>query len=310
MASMLALCKESRSVALVRFPVPALAAPHDVRIRVTVAGLCRTDSLVAEGRLPCRDGVVLGHEFVGTVDAIGPAVTAVRCGDHVVVNPIIACGSCGVCVTSDAINCPYRTMLGVEHDGAFAEFTVVSETQVHVVGTRLRSERGAYVEPLAAALAVLRVPQVLHGPGLILGRNRFATLLERAFHQAGITEVATYDPTSDAPRTCDTFAWAVETHLTAAHIAEMIRLVRPGGTVIVKSRTPDDVAMNWLPAVTKRLHLVGANYGSFEQAIRLLSFNQIAVDDLIGQTYPLSEWPKAFTEAQRAGAAKIFLRPE
>src|SRR5204863_1777314 len=78
MATMRAVVRRGSAVALERLPVPELVGPDDVRVRVAVAGLCRTDLLVAAGKLPSADPVVLGHEFAGTIDALGPAVAGLR----------------------------------------------------------------------------------------------------------------------------------------------------------------------------------------------------------------------------------------
>lgn len=73
---MRALLKEGGSVRLARVPEPVIAAGDDVLVRVAFAGVCRTDLLVAEGRLPSRDPIVLGHELSGVVAAAGPSARA------------------------------------------------------------------------------------------------------------------------------------------------------------------------------------------------------------------------------------------
>src|SRR5438552_2979850 len=108
MATMRAVVKRGANVSLGRVPVPDLANPDDIRLRVTVAGLCRTDLLVAAGKLPSADSVVLGHEFAGVVDAVGPAVRGLRPGDRVAVRPLVPFGDCGVCRSGDDINRPRR----------------------------------------------------------------------------------------------------------------------------------------------------------------------------------------------------------
>lgn len=313
MATMLALRKDTQGPTLVRVPVPELHSADDVRIRVTVAGICRTDVLVAEGRMPSREQVILGHEFAGVVESAGPQAMHVTAGQRVVVNPIFGCGTCSICMAvngSDAINCPYRTMLGVDYDGAFAEYVVVPVRNVFPVGTRLNDVLGAYVEPIAAALGVLNGSGLQPAQrGVIVGRNRFAVLVERILQQAGFKQVTLYDPHTDAPFPCDSFDFAIETQLTTTTLAEMIRLVQPRGTVILKSRTPDAVAVSLYPAIVKQLRFHAVNYGSFDKAIRLLTFDQLSLDGLLGPVYALSDFAYAFAEAQQHEAAKIFLQP-
>ena len=83
MDTMQAIVKCGSSVAVRSVPVPIVRAADDVVIRVAVAGVCRTDLYVAAGRLPCPDPLILGHEFAGTVHAVGSAVTAVTPGQPV-----------------------------------------------------------------------------------------------------------------------------------------------------------------------------------------------------------------------------------
>src|SRR4051794_13045275 len=95
--TMRALVKEGGSVRLARVPEPTLAADDDVIVRVAFAGICRTDLLVASGRLPSRDPIVLGHELSGVVVARGPAARHLREGDRVTVAPLLACRRCVRC---------------------------------------------------------------------------------------------------------------------------------------------------------------------------------------------------------------------
>src|SRR4051794_36535867 len=124
MSDMIAVVKQGRSLSLARIPRPELAHLDDVRIRVAAAGICRTDLYVAEGRLPSRDPVVLGHEFSGVVDGVGAGVRGVRPGDRVTAIPWVACGRCEECHQPDPVpaplRCPRGAMLGVDRDGAFA----------------------------------------------------------------------------------------------------------------------------------------------------------------------------------------------
>src|SRR5262249_21566407 len=119
MPTMRALVKRGSRLELCEVPVPSING-DEVLVRVAVAGLCRTDRQVARGQIPAADPLILGHEFAGTVEAVGWNVWGVRPGQRVAVRPVFGCGACAVCQGGDEINCPKRTMLGVEHDGAFA----------------------------------------------------------------------------------------------------------------------------------------------------------------------------------------------
>src|SRR5205085_1715589 len=100
MPSMNALVKQGRSLAVRSVPVPSVG-DGEVRIRVRMAGLCRTDVSVARGLLGRADPIIPGHEFAGEVDAVGPGVTGLRPGDRVCVMPVMGCRACAVCASGD-----------------------------------------------------------------------------------------------------------------------------------------------------------------------------------------------------------------
>lgn len=119
-------------LAVADLPVPPLAGPHDVRVRVRAAALNRLDLFVAEG-LP---GVayqfphVVGADGAGVVEAVGSAVTAVRPGDEVLINPGVSCGSCAECRAGEESLCPAFQLVGEHRHGTAAEYAVVPEANL------------------------------------------------------------------------------------------------------------------------------------------------------------------------------------
>src|SRR5262245_47111814 len=124
MGTMTALVRHGSWVGLRALPRPC---PQDgeVVVRVVVAGICRTDLHVAQGRLAAADPVVLGHEFAGVVEEVGPGAGGVKPGDRVAVMPMLPCGLCAACSSGDELVCLEPTLLGVDRDGAFAELVAV-----------------------------------------------------------------------------------------------------------------------------------------------------------------------------------------
>jgi threonine dehydrogenase-like Zn-dependent dehydrogenase len=311
MATMRAVVKRGSAVALCRVPVPEPVHPGDVRVRVSVAGLCRTDLLVASGRLSATDPVTLGHEFAGTVDAVGPDVRSMRPGDRVAVNPVLPCGRCTTCEAGDTINCPYRSMLGVDRDGAFAEFVVVPAANVVPVPPHVSDLAAAYAEPVAAALAVFNAGIRPHQKGVVFGANRFARLVERLLRGAGFDDLTVYDYRKPHLLLLpgDAFDFVIETELSRNILAHMIWVAKPGGALVLKSRVPKDVAVDFLPAIRKQLVFRGVNYGPFRKAVGLLVEGQLDLSDLLGPVRPLEEFEAAFAEARGREGQKLFLRP-
>lgn len=119
---------------LVERPVPE-PGPGEVRVRVEVCGVCRTDLHVAEGDLaPRRAEVVPGHEVVGRVDALGPGTVRFRPGDRVGVAWLHrACGACRFCARGDENLCSEPVFTGWDADGGYAEHTVAPEDFVYPI---------------------------------------------------------------------------------------------------------------------------------------------------------------------------------
>ncbi len=257
------------------FPRPTLEAADDVRVRVVLSGVCRTDVAVARGELACAEPRVLGHETAGVVEAVGPAVRALRVGERVACLPRVD-----------------GARLGVERDGGFAETLLVPERGLVPIPPGLDWRRAAFVEPVAACLAVARAP--LSGRVRVVGEGRIAELTRRILRALG------HD---DADGVADV---VVETGGTDASLAEALRGVRDGGMVVLKSRPSAALRLDVADVVTRELRLVGVGWASFEEAFALLQAG-LPVTDLLGEVLPL----EAFDALLGADEAKKrFIAPE
>jgi len=303
MPTMTAIRKVGARAELCRTEVPR-PGPGEVQVRVEAAGVCRTDLFVARGTLAAADGVVLGHEFAGVVSALGDGVTNVRHGDRAAVLPLLPCRCCALCDKGDPINCPRRTMLGVDRDGAFAAFTVVPAELVYPLPATVPFTAAAYAEPIAAALGVLGVGLSPQSRGLVMGGNRFALLIERLLRLHGFHDLLVGDETAG-----DEFDFVIETGLRADTLERMTRAARPGGTLVLRSRRPGPVALDVLAAVTKQLTIRAAGYGPFRRALGLLVEGALGLDGLLGPSFPLEDFAAVFDRAGRDEGVKLFFAP-
>jgi threonine dehydrogenase-like Zn-dependent dehydrogenase len=308
MPTMNAIVKTGATVALAQVPIPAVGEDQ-VRIRVSMVGVCRTDVQVARGQIVSADPLILGHECAGIVDAVGPAVRGFAKGTHVAVRPVFGCLKCEICIGGDEINCPWRTMLGLEHAGAFAEYVCVPARCVVDIPTRTPWQVAAYAEPVAAALAMYE-PSLARGHILIVGRNRFALLVERLLRILGADKITIYDlQKGDIAPPPDSFDVVIETGLTSNTLSAMIRAARPRATLILKSRQPIPVAVDLRSAILKQLTFRAVNYGLFSQAVALLVENVIDPSAMCGSVYPLEAFAEVFALAEQDEAAKLFFDP-
>ena len=142
---------ESRPLELVESPVPQPKA-KEVLVKISACGVCHTELDEIEGRLQPKLPVVLGHEIVGTVEALGPEATRWRMGDRVGIAWInSACGQCRFCREGNENLCPEFKGTGCHADGGYAQYVAVSEDYAYLIPDRFSDTQAA---PLLCAGAI------------------------------------------------------------------------------------------------------------------------------------------------------------
>src|SRR3954449_7780439 len=130
--------------------------PTDVLVKVKVASICGTDLHIyqwdqwAQGRI--HPPLIPGHEFCGEVVAFGDEVTSVKEGDFVSAEMHVACGKCLLCRTGEAHICQNVKIIGVDADGAFAEYVVIPETNIWKLDPAIPQEYASILDPLGNAV--------------------------------------------------------------------------------------------------------------------------------------------------------------
>lgn len=130
-----------------------------ILIRVAYAGICGSDISVYLGKHPrAKAPLIMGHEFSGTVEAIGAGVkTSLKMGDAVVVNPLYFCGKCRACLQGNTHVCRSLRLYGTDTDGGMAEYAAVPEESVYRLPEGLPLSTAALVEPVAVVVHGLRM---------------------------------------------------------------------------------------------------------------------------------------------------------
>lgn len=129
--------------------LPAITAPDQVLMKVKRVGLCGSDNHIYHGSNPfVVYPRVIGHEFAGTVEAVGEAVTNVKVGDHVVGEPIEFCGECYACRQGRGNVCQNLTVYGVHKDGGAQEYIVMPAAHVYKVEDSIPWNTAVLAEPL------------------------------------------------------------------------------------------------------------------------------------------------------------------
>ncbi|MBU6450968.1 MAG: alcohol dehydrogenase catalytic domain-containing protein [Cyanobacteria bacterium REEB67] len=307
---MKALVKEGRRLAVQKIAPPALEADGQVIVQVIMAGLCRTDLYAASGILKTPDSLVLGHEFAGVISE--SSSNNFKAGDRVVVNPLLSCGHCRHCLNQTHGACGLAEFIGIDRQGCFAGYINVPAASIYRIPETLPFQSGAYAEPVAAALAVLKTGIKPEQKGLMIGANRFSQLLQKIMRVYGFANIDRFDPIKEGATANleeSSYDYVIETLIDSKILATMVRVVKPGGIIILKSRQHEEISFKLADLIKKEPILHVVNYGSFDEAIDLLSSGRIEIDDLIDGVYPLEQFRKVFSGAQGNEALKPFFAP-
>lgn len=283
-----------------RIHLPPLASNH-ARIRVQTVGICRTDQLVVEGQLKTARPMIPGHELSGVIAEIDSQVSpqlGFRAGQNVTINPLLPCESCVFCCQGQFSDCQNTRFVGVDLWGACGQYLDVPVASLHLIPPNtLPPAHVVFAEPVAASLAVLDTSITTAGNGVIVGGNRIAVLTQRILLAHGFTDVPVLTLGQFAKVPDHHFDFAIEAGVDTKGMNLIVQKLRPGATLVVKSRCYQPfecISANWLP---KRPRLEFAHYGSFPKAIELLQTERVRVDDLVGDTFPLRECVQAFRHA-------------
>jgi threonine dehydrogenase-like Zn-dependent dehydrogenase len=294
--------------------------PGELLIRVDLAGICATDLEIVRGYMQFTG--IPGHEFVGTV-AAGPPEWL---GRRVVGEINAPCGTCDLCTRGLPTHCRRRTVLGIAgRDGAFAEYLCLPPANCHRVPDHVPDVAAVFVEPLAAAVQVIRQCPVDAGMRVsVLGSGRLGLLVGAVLADAGAAPLV-------IGRNPRSLAVAAQLGLRTARLAEVQpaadydvvvdctgapdglrlaqQLVRPRGTIVLKSTYAEPAPLDLAPLVIHEITVIGSRCGPFDAALELLARGAIDVGPLVSATYPLSEGVPAFEAAAGPDCIKVLLRP-
>jgi len=139
------LVKAPLEVEVVDVPKPEITAPDEVLIKVRYGGICGSDiGIYSGGNAFATYPRIIGHEFAGTVEAVGDAVKDLAPGDLVSVDIVNSCGHCYACRTGHHNVCKDLEVTGVHRDGGFAEYFKVRREMVYKLDKAKLSEAMAW----------------------------------------------------------------------------------------------------------------------------------------------------------------------
>lgn len=317
---MLALVLDGTPRLVFDHPRPRRSA-GEARVRMRLAGICDTDLQLARGYMGFRG--VPGHEFVGEVIECDRSEWQ---GRRVVADINAGCGHCDDCTLRDGHHCPRRSVVGIlDRDGALAEELVVPERCLVAVPDHVPDEHAVFAEPLAAALHVLDAVETSRSDhAVVLGDGKLGLLIALALTTAGlpVTLVGHHRSKLAIARAAGIEVFlehevrgklegvplVIEATGSEHGLGLALQLVRPRGTVVLKTTVAGTVAVDLSTVVVNEITLVGSRCGDLRRAMEWLARGAIDPTCLISARYPLTRADEALNRAATRGVLKVLVQ--
>jgi L-idonate 5-dehydrogenase len=315
--------------------------PHEVRLRLGAGGICGSDLHYFQhgrvGAFVIREPLIPGHEVSGVVDAVGAAVTRVKPGDKVAVNPSHACGRCDYCRGGRFNLCRNMRFLGSASvyphvQGMFRERFVMDEAQLTPITEDISLGEIACAEPLSIGLhAAHRAGELLGRTVLVTGGGTIGCMCVLALRLAGAAEVIVCDiaerslaiarqvgadrvirsDLAEPAELADIADIAIEAAGSPAALATCLQATRRGGRIVQVGTLPAEGVL--FPAnsvMARELDYVGVFRAAhaFDWAVQALRTRRVDVRPLISAQLPLAQAQSAFELAgDRSRSTKVQL---
>jgi threonine 3-dehydrogenase len=326
---------------LTEVPVPKIGST-DVLIRVEKAGLCGTDYHIyswdtwAQHRI--KPPLIVGHEFMGTVVAVGDAVRGTHVGERVSAEGHIPDLTCLLCRTGQAHICEHVEIIGVDRDGAFAQYVAIPQYNVWRLDRAIPDEVAAIFDPLGNAVHSVMAAGVSVKSVVIMGVGSIGLMAIQVARAAGALSVYAVD-VNPAKLEFARRLGADATFLSsqgdlvreirnrtggdgADVLLEMsgsggainlgLQLLRNGGPAALLGIPPDNVSLNLADRVIfKGLTVLGINgrrmFETWYQMEALVKSGRVDPRSIITHVLPFTEFDRAFDLMSKGEAAKIVL---
>lgn len=333
-----AVFEEEGKLTLKEVLVPQIERPDQVKIEVEAVGICGTDvhiCSVPPGYV-ATPGTILGHEFVGRVVGAGDQVTNVKVGDRVVANPNDYCGTCTYCQMHLPNLCENIGAIGIDVDGAYAKYIVISGKLAFKMDDSVPVDHGAFAEMLADVVNGTNKVRLQPGESaVVIGAGPIGQLYAQMFKAAGagkiiVADLAEYrldytrkmgfdlvvDPSKED---LGEFVLA-ETSIGADVVVDAagsalgtaLDVVRKGGKIVVFGVNTQAVAQFPQSRVTfKEVQILGAwlANATFPAAVKVLESRVLDLDGLISHRMPLTEIHEGLKLLANRQALKVVVHP-
>ena len=323
--------------------VPAIG-PTDVLVRVKAASICGTDLHIygwdrwSQGRI--KPPLTLGHEFCGVVERVGDEVRAVKPGDFVSAEMHVNCGYCRQCRLGQGHVCQNLRIIGIDQDGAFAEFVRIPGPNIWKLDPAIPEHYGAILDPLGNAVHTVLAGPIAGQTVLVTGcgpiglmsiavakacgsSTVFATetnAQRRAMAKKMGADMVINPAAEDAVKRIlgETGGVGVDALLEMSGnpqaIQQGFKALRAGGRASLLGIPTENVPLDLVNDVIFKGATVQGIYGrrmfeTWVQMTALLKAGRLNLEPLFGQRAPLEEFESAFAKLHGGLAGKILLYP-
>lgn len=316
-------------VATVPDPTPE---PRQVVVAVEGCGICGTDLHILEGEFAPTLPVVPGHEFAGTVVALGSDVTELAVGDRVAVDPSLYCHECHYCRIGRGNLCERWNAIGVTRSGGAAEYCAAPVANCVKLPDHISTQDAALIEPLSCAVRGFDVlPRRMGEHYLIYGAGTMGLMNLELAKRAGAASVDVVDLNanrletakilgcSNAVTSADELTmprgWDVVIDCTGvvAAIEDGLDRVGKGGTFLQFGVSAEKAVANWSPyrIYNQEITIAGsmAVLHSFERAAELFATGVLKPEIMISERYPLDAYPQALEQFAKGIGRKVQVNP-
>lgn len=297
--------KENKKTKITEVAKPVLANKDEVIVKIKVGAICRTDVYVQRNQIPSND-VIIGHECAGIIEEIGGNVEGFAVGDVVSINPFIGCNECEHCRKQNFQLCLEQQMLGKEVDGVFCGFVKINKRNLVKFNPSTSLLSVAFFEPVLAMSAILHTSMKRTDQILIYGDNRIATLTKRILTLHGYKYVD-----CEIPKSADVqYDYVVETVPNAEGFNRAISMLKPNGTLILKSRMFNPIEVDMFSILQRGITIESAYYyDNIPQVVSMIE-DGLYLEDLMGQVFPLERYEEVFQQSLQKESLKNFLEVE
>ncbi len=333
----------ARGLAYETAPVPSIG-PTDVLVRVKAASICGTDLHIygwdrwSQGRI--KPPVTLGHEFCGVVERVGEEVSAVKPGDFVSAEMHVNCGHCHQCRVGQAHICQNLRIIGIDQDGAFAEFVKIPASNIWKLDPAIPEHYGAILDPLGNAVHTVLAGPIAGQTVLVTGCGPIGLMSIAVAKACGSSAVyatetnehrralakkmgadVVLNPAAEdavARILSETGGTGVDALLEMSGnptaIQQGFQALRAGGRASLLGIPTENVPLDLVKDVIFKGATVQGIYGrrmyeTWVQMTALLKAGRLNLDPLFGERAPLDRFEQAFSLLQGGLAGKILLYP-